>query len=90
MLRTAFLFCELSGSTEAEEQLVTTFQNNRGGTEEEVRARVLVGDPERMIRVLQSYDEAGVELAILNLRPGQDVEDLVNFGEQVLPAIRGS
>ena len=55
-----------------------------------MRARVLVGDPERMIRVLQSYDEAGVELAILNLRPGQDVEDLVNFGEQVLPAIRGS
>lgn len=90
LLRTAFLFCELSGSTEVEEQLVTTFQNNRGGTEEEVRARVLVGDPERMIRVLQSYDEAGVELAILNLRPGQDVEDLVNFGEQVLPAIRGS
>lgn len=85
--RTAFVFCELSGSRQAEDELVAHFQRTRGGTDEEVRRRVLVGSPDDMIAVLRSYADAGVSTVILNLRPPFDVAGLERLAETVLPAV---
>ncbi|MFT3852641.1 MAG: LLM class flavin-dependent oxidoreductase [Ilumatobacteraceae bacterium] len=85
--RTAFVFCELSGSRDAEDELVAHFQRTRGGTDEEVRRRVLVGSPDDMIAVLRSYADAGVSTVILNLRPPFDVAGLERFAATVLPAV---
>ncbi len=85
--RTAFVFCELSGDTAAEDELVAHFQRTRGGTDEEVRSRVVVGDPDRMAAVLSSYADAGVSMVILNLRPPHRAEDLERFARDVLPSV---
>lgn len=88
MERTAFVFSELSGDTTAEDALVAHFQRTRGGSDAEVRARVLLGsDPDSMIAVLRSFEAAGVTLAIVNLRPPLRVEDLERFAHSVLPAL---
>ncbi len=87
--RTAFVFSELSGDQTASNELVAAFQANRGGTSEEVRSRVLAGSPDDMISVLRAYEDAGVEMVILNIRPSQQVEHLQSFAELVLPAVVG-
>ena len=84
--RTAFVFSELAGDPAATEALVKTFQSARGGTTEQVRSRILVGSPDQMVSVLESYAAAGVEMAILNIRPDQGAAEVQWFGEQVLPA----
>ncbi len=84
--RTAFVFTELADDPATTEGLVRTFQATRGGTEEEVRARIVAGSPEQMVAVLESYAAAGVDLAILNIRPDQGAAEVERFGEQVLPA----
>lgn len=84
--RTAFVFSELADDPDTTDGLVRTFQATRGGTEEEVRARIVAGSPEQMIAVLESYAAAGVDLAILNIRPDQGAAEVARFGEQVLPA----
>jgi alkanesulfonate monooxygenase SsuD/methylene tetrahydromethanopterin reductase-like flavin-dependent oxidoreductase (luciferase family) len=83
--RTAFVFSELSGDPEREKQLVAHFQRTRGGTEEEVRKRVVLGDPDQAGAVLASYREAGISLVILNLRPPFPLQGLARFGRDVLP-----
>jgi alkanesulfonate monooxygenase SsuD/methylene tetrahydromethanopterin reductase-like flavin-dependent oxidoreductase (luciferase family) len=85
--RTAFVFAELSGDQAREDELVGHFQRTRGGTEEEVRRRVVVGDPDAMVAVLRSYEAAGVGTAILNLRPPFDLAGLERFARDVLPAV---
>jgi alkanesulfonate monooxygenase SsuD/methylene tetrahydromethanopterin reductase-like flavin-dependent oxidoreductase (luciferase family) len=85
--RTAFVFSELSGDTAAEDELVGHFQRTRGGTEQEVRDRVVIGSPDAMIAVLRSYADAGVSTAILNLRPPFTVVGLERFAREVLPAV---
>ena len=84
--RTAFLFSELANDPATTEGLVSTFRNIRGGTEAEVRARIVAGPPNQMVSVLESYAAAGVDLAILNIRPDQGAAEIERFGEQVLPA----
>ena len=84
--RTAFLFSELANDPATTEGLVNTFRNIRGGTEAEVRARIVAGSPDQMVSVLESYAAAGVDLAILNIRPDQGAAEIERFGEQVLPA----
>jgi alkanesulfonate monooxygenase SsuD/methylene tetrahydromethanopterin reductase-like flavin-dependent oxidoreductase (luciferase family) len=83
--RTAFVFAELSGDRGREDELVSHFQRNRGGTDEEVRSRVLVGQPDAMSAVLHSYADAGIDMAILNLRPPFSVDGLERFAREVLP-----
>ena len=84
--RTAFVFTELANDPATTEGLVNTFQATRGGTEEEIRARIVAGSPEQMVAVLESYAAAGVDMAILNIRPDQGAAEVARFGEQVLPA----
>ncbi|MCU1503996.1 MAG: class F420-dependent oxidoreductase [Ilumatobacteraceae bacterium] len=85
--RTAFVFSELSGSSAAEDELVGHFQRTRGGTDEEVRSRIVIGSPDAMVAVLRSYADAGVSTVILNLRPPFDVAGLERFATEVLPAL---
>ena len=83
--RTAFVFSELANDAALTERLVETFQAGRGGTVEEVRARIVAGSPEQMIKVLESYAAAGVDLVILNIRPDQGAAEIERFGREVLP-----
>ena len=86
LMRTAFVFSDLSGDKNAEDGLLHTFQKNRGGTEEEVRKRIVLGSPDDMISVLKGYEEAGIEMAILNLRPPFSAEEVARFAQEVLVA----
>jgi alkanesulfonate monooxygenase SsuD/methylene tetrahydromethanopterin reductase-like flavin-dependent oxidoreductase (luciferase family) len=86
--RTAFVFAELSGDRTAEDALVAHFQRNRGGTDDEVRRRVLVGSAQQMVDVLGSYAAAGIDMAILNLRPPFPLDGLERFAADVLPQVR--
>ena len=88
LLRTAYVFAELSGDAAQEDRLVETFQATRGGTADEVRKRVLVGSPGDMSATLRSYADAGVDLVIINLRPpyGPVVAGLERFAKEVIPA----
>jgi alkanesulfonate monooxygenase SsuD/methylene tetrahydromethanopterin reductase-like flavin-dependent oxidoreductase (luciferase family) len=85
--RTAFVFAELSGSTAAADELVAHFRRTRGGTDDQTRERMAIGNPDRMIEVLRAYAAAGVSTAILNLRPPFVVADLERFAREVLPAV---
>jgi alkanesulfonate monooxygenase SsuD/methylene tetrahydromethanopterin reductase-like flavin-dependent oxidoreductase (luciferase family) len=87
--RTAFVFSELSGDPARTAELVAHFQRTRGGTEEEVRSRIVAGDPDTMATVLGTFADAGVQHVIINLRPPLDVDAVIGFGERVLPAVRG-
>lgn len=86
LMRTAFVFSDLSGDAAKEEDLLRTFQKNRGGTEEEVRKRIVIGDPDNMIEVLKGYEQAGIEMVILNLRPPFSAEEVARFAREVLVA----
>lgn len=85
--RTAFVFAELSGDTAAEDALVRTFQSTRGGTDDEVRRRILVGTPDDMTAVLRSYAAAGVSTVILNLRPPHSTDGIERLAREVLPGL---
>lgn len=87
LVRTAFVFADLSGDATAGDALVAQFRANRGGTDDEVRRRVVVGDPDDMIPVLRSYTDAGIDMAILNLRPPYPIEGLRRFVDEVVPAL---
>jgi len=39
-----------------------------------------------MISVLKGYEEAGIEMAILNLRPPFSAEEVARFAQEVLVA----
>jgi alkanesulfonate monooxygenase SsuD/methylene tetrahydromethanopterin reductase-like flavin-dependent oxidoreductase (luciferase family) len=86
LMRTAFVFSDLSGDAAKEEDLLRTFQKNRGGTEEEVRKRIVIGNPDNMIEVLKGYEQAGIEMAILNLRPPFSAAEVSRFAQEVLVA----
>lgn len=86
LMRTAFVFSDLSGDAAKEEDLLRTFQKNRGGTEEEVRKRIVIGSPDNMIEVLKGYERAGIEMVILNLRPPFSAEEVARFAREVLVA----
>ena len=86
LMRTAFVFSDLSGDAAKEEDLLRTFQKNRGGTEEEVRKRIVIGNPDNMIEVLKGYEQAGIEMAILNLRPPFSAVEVSRFAQEVLVA----
>jgi hypothetical protein len=85
-MRTAFIFSDLSGEESKERNLLETFQKNRGGTEDEVRRRIVIGNPDNMISVLKGYEEAGIEMAIINLRPPFSSEEVARFAKEVLVA----
>lgn len=85
--RTAFVFAELSGDRQREDELVDHVQRSRGGSDEQVRRRVVVGPPEAMITVLSSYAEAGVDTAILNLRAPIATDGLQRFADEVLTSV---
>ncbi|UDY36830.1 LLM class flavin-dependent oxidoreductase [Dermatobacter hominis] len=87
--RTAFVFGELSGDATAEAALVAHFARQRGGTDDEVRSRVLVGSPDHMVEVLRSFADAGVDGVIVNLRSPVDLGGLERFAREVLPAVAG-
>lgn len=88
VVRSVLTFVELSGDPDREQRVVRHVQRTRGGTEEEVRRRLLVGSPEDMIRVARSYAEAGVDLIVMNLRPPFTTRGLDRFAREVLPAFR--
>jgi alkanesulfonate monooxygenase SsuD/methylene tetrahydromethanopterin reductase-like flavin-dependent oxidoreductase (luciferase family) len=85
--RTAYVFAELSGERDRDDALVAMFQRNRGGTDDEVRRRVLVGDPDTMIAALRGYADAGVHTAIINLRPPYRTQKLETLARDVMPAL---
>ena len=84
--RTVFVFSQLVDDPATTDGLVKTFGAIRGGTEEEVRARIVAGSPEQMVAVLESYAAVGADMAILNIRPDQGAAEVAWFGEHVLPA----
>jgi alkanesulfonate monooxygenase SsuD/methylene tetrahydromethanopterin reductase-like flavin-dependent oxidoreductase (luciferase family) len=84
--RSAYVFAELSGDTDRGDQLVQTFRRTRGGSEHEARQRVLVGDPDDMIAVIEDFESAGVDMVILNLSPPWDIPGLDHFAQEVMPA----
>lgn len=86
LMRTAFVFSDLSGDAAKEDDLLRTFQKNRGGTEDEVRKRIVIGNPDNMIEVLKGYERAGIEMVILNLRPPFSAEEVARFAREVLVA----
>jgi alkanesulfonate monooxygenase SsuD/methylene tetrahydromethanopterin reductase-like flavin-dependent oxidoreductase (luciferase family) len=86
--RVAYVFAELSESREREDALVATLQRTRGGTDDEVRRRTVVGDPDAMIATLQAYADAGVQTAILNLAQPYATQNLERFARDVMPALR--
>ena len=88
--RTVLVFSELSGEAAAEAAIISTIQSYRGGTEAELRARMLVGSYDDMVGVLRAFEEAGVEQVIVNLRSSQTLEEFQNFAEEVLPAVAGA
>lgn len=88
--RTAFVFCELDEDPAAGDRLVDHFQRTRGGSDDEVRRRVLVGSPDDMAAVLRSYADAGVRLVILNLRPPFAVRSLERLAREVMPLLAPS
>jgi alkanesulfonate monooxygenase SsuD/methylene tetrahydromethanopterin reductase-like flavin-dependent oxidoreductase (luciferase family) len=85
--RAAYVFSELSGDADATAELVARFRQTRGGSDDEVRSRILAGEPDAMVAVLRSYGDAGVGHVIVNLRPPFDVEALARFAATVLPAV---
>ena len=85
--RTAFVACELSGDRARDDELVAEFRRTRGGTEAEVRRRAVLGDPDAMVDVLRAYAAAGVDLAVLGLRPPFDVSGLERFALEVVPRL---
>ncbi len=85
--RTAFVFGELSGDPVAEDALVAHFARQRGGTDEEIRSRILIGSPDHMVEVLRSFAAAGVDGVIVNLRSPVDLAGLERLGTEVLPAV---
>jgi alkanesulfonate monooxygenase SsuD/methylene tetrahydromethanopterin reductase-like flavin-dependent oxidoreductase (luciferase family) len=85
--RAAYVFSELSGRADATAELVARFQQTRGGSDEEVRARIVAGAPEAMLAVLRSYRDAGVSHVVVNLRPPFDAEALARFAQTVLPVV---
>jgi alkanesulfonate monooxygenase SsuD/methylene tetrahydromethanopterin reductase-like flavin-dependent oxidoreductase (luciferase family) len=89
VVRSAFVFSELSGDPEKEATAVRRFQETRGGSVEEIRRRILGGSPEEMIAVAQSYEDAGISLIVINLRPPFDTVGLERFARDVLPAFSG-
>jgi alkanesulfonate monooxygenase SsuD/methylene tetrahydromethanopterin reductase-like flavin-dependent oxidoreductase (luciferase family) len=89
LVRSVLTFVELSGDRKREERVVRHVQRTRGGTEEEVRRRLLVGPPEDMIAAARSYEEAGVSLIVMNLRPPFTTQGLDRFARDVMPAFAG-
>jgi len=81
--RTAFVFAELSRDPARERALLTHFQRTRGGTDDEVRSRVVLGEPDAARTVLDSYAEAGISTAVLNLRPPHDPAGLAWLASEV-------
>ena len=88
--RSAFVFAELSRDPARERALVEHFRRTRGGTEDEVRARVVLGDPGRATAVLRSYADAGVTLVVLNLRPPYDTAGLAWLAREVMEEVRAA
>ena len=84
--RTALVFSDLSGDADTADALVGLLQPRMGGTEEQVRSRLVAGSPEQMTAVLESYAAAGVDMAILHIIPSQEATKVSWFGEHVLPA----
>ena len=84
--RTAFVFSDLSGDPSNSDGLVEIVQATHGGPTEQALARIASGTPEHMITVLRSYAAAGVDMAILNIRPTQGAAELERFATNVLPA----
>jgi alkanesulfonate monooxygenase SsuD/methylene tetrahydromethanopterin reductase-like flavin-dependent oxidoreductase (luciferase family) len=82
--RTAYVFGELSGDRRREEALVATFKQTRGGTDDEVRRRVLLSDPAQALGVLRSYEAAGVALAVVNLRSPFSTTGLERLATEVM------
>lgn len=86
LTRSAFVFSELSGRRDREEELIAHFERTRGGSEQDIRRRVLAGDAEGMISVVKTYAEAGVSLITINMRPPFGTEGLERLARDVLPA----
>jgi alkanesulfonate monooxygenase SsuD/methylene tetrahydromethanopterin reductase-like flavin-dependent oxidoreductase (luciferase family) len=84
--RSAYVFADFSGDPARSARLLTAFLRTRGGTEEQARRRIMMGDPEHLIAVVKGYESAGVGLMILNLTPPWDLEGLDRFAHDVMPA----
>jgi alkanesulfonate monooxygenase SsuD/methylene tetrahydromethanopterin reductase-like flavin-dependent oxidoreductase (luciferase family) len=85
--RTAFVFGELSGEPSREQALIARFQRTRGGSDDEVRRRVVFVDPAQALAVLRTYEAAGITLAIVNLRSPFSIAGLERLATEVLPTL---
>lgn len=86
LTRSVLVFSDLSGNTATMDQMVSVLQADRGETRAQVLPRIVAGSPDRMVAVLESYANAGVDVTILSIRPDQGVDELTSFAKQVLPA----
>ena len=83
--RSGYAFSQLSGDAGRQAALISQFCATRGGSEERARQRLLVGDPDQMVAVAQAYQNAGIELLIVNVAAPFDTEDLARFARSVMP-----
>ncbi len=84
--RVAYVFAELSGDRDREDALVDLFRRSRGGSDDEVRRRLLLGRPAHDAAVLRSFADAGVDLVVVNLRPPYSTVGLAPLAELVATA----
>jgi alkanesulfonate monooxygenase SsuD/methylene tetrahydromethanopterin reductase-like flavin-dependent oxidoreductase (luciferase family) len=85
--RTAFVFAELSGDPAREAALIDHFQRTRGGSEDEIRRRVIFSEPDQALSVLRAFEAAGITLVIANLRSPFSTSGLERLAAEVLPAL---
>jgi F420-dependent oxidoreductase-like protein len=70
------------------DQLVADIAARRQADPEELKASMLWGTPDEIIRQVEAYRDAGVSHIILSLRPPYDLSQLERFATEVIPAVR--
>jgi len=81
--RTAYVFADFRATASGTTTSSACFQRNRGGTEDEVRRRVLVGDPDAMIATLAPVCRRRRGDVIINLRPPYGLQNLESLAHDV-------
>lgn len=79
----------LSKDRRAQEDVLRGMARRRGMTEEEVRRRMLIGDPEAVLEQVGEFHKVGVTHIILCLLPPCDLPSFRRFAREVMPKFRG-
>lgn len=81
--RSAYVFADLCGIAQHEEQLVIRVAERSGTDRETARARVVTADTDRARRTLTDLFDAGVDEIVLGLQPPYDVAQLERFAHEL-------